>query len=137
MKTYEMITGAMSIMEWVELLEIKFINRKSVAILRSLSEEEQGEFDCDINNINWKEYIKNYIRGMQIYALNQDQVQVEHNLTQIIMKNKRLFDDVNEVLKPKKAKDLGFIDTSKINDIDRFTTFIKCILNERDEKSGY
>jgi hypothetical protein len=53
------------------------------------------------------------------------------------MKNKRLFDDVNEVLKPTKAKDLHFIDTSRINDIDRFNTFIKCILNERNEKCGF
>jgi hypothetical protein len=40
MKTYEMITSSMAIMEWVELLEIKFVNRKSLVILRSLSEEE-------------------------------------------------------------------------------------------------
>ena len=51
-------------MEYFELGDWKFVNKKSIDILRTLSPEEQVEFDCDVNNIEWVSYIQNYTRGL-------------------------------------------------------------------------
>lgn len=46
-----------------------------------MSKEEQIEFDADCRTIDWTIYFENYMRGIQIYALKQDQVKVEHKLS--------------------------------------------------------
>ena len=59
-------------LEHFELGDWTFVNKKSLQILKTLSPEEQVEFDCDVNNIEWESYLQNYARGIQIYAAGQD-----------------------------------------------------------------
>lgn len=44
-------------------------NEKINDLLKSMSPEEQVEFDCDVRNINWSEYLQSYCLGTQIYAV--------------------------------------------------------------------
>jgi len=53
MKLQEMFFQATKRMEYFELGDWKFVNARILPILKSLSVEEQEEFDCDIKNINW------------------------------------------------------------------------------------
>ena len=39
--------------EYFELGDWKFANSKMILLLKTLSPEEQVEFDCDVNNIKW------------------------------------------------------------------------------------
>jgi len=64
LKLQKLFFDATKRLEFFEQGNWKFINKKGLAILRSLSPEEQVEFDCDINNINWPAYMINYGRGM-------------------------------------------------------------------------
>lgn len=45
--------------------------------------------------------MENYLRGMSIYAMNEDKVEPRHNLDQVIMKNKNYFDDLRFTMKPR------------------------------------
>lgn len=56
-------------MEYFEWNCWKYMNKKSIAIMYSLEPEEQEEFNCDVGKIEWDSYLKNYARGLQIYAL--------------------------------------------------------------------
>ena len=46
-----------------------------------LSPLEKEEFDCDIKRVDWNTIFVHYIKGMAIWALKEDQVSPEHNLT--------------------------------------------------------
>ena len=76
-------------------------NEKMNDLLRQMSPEEQIEFDCDVRNINWPEYLQSYCMGTQIYAVFQDNVKEHHGLTQILRKNKEPFEDIYDTLKPR------------------------------------
>jgi hypothetical protein len=39
--------------EYFEIKSWKFMNRKTIALMHSLSPEEQLEFNCDVNTIDW------------------------------------------------------------------------------------
>jgi len=45
-----------------------------------MSEEEKLEFDCDFKKINWNTYLRDYCKGLFIYAIKEDIVAPKHNL---------------------------------------------------------
>jgi fatty acyl-CoA reductase len=55
--------------EWI------YINDRIYQVINRLSDEEKVEFDCDVNNIVWDEYLQHYVRGMLIWVLKQDLVE--------------------------------------------------------------
>jgi len=46
----------------------------------SMSLEEREEFNCDVRIINWRIYIENIIKGLQIYVFGQDTVMASHEM---------------------------------------------------------
>ena len=115
-----------------------------LAILRTLSAEEQEEFDCDVMNINWPVYMQNYGKGMQVYALFQDQVAAHHNMRQILMKNKVLWDDFRasfvgktNIVSHKPVDTLKIINEKRFNDYIRMRMLEKSNINSLPEDKKY
>lgn len=46
-----------------------------VEVLKLLSAEERLEFNCDCRNMKWDTFIRDYIKGMAIWALKEDVVE--------------------------------------------------------------
>lgn len=137
LKVNQMFFEANKRFEYFEYNCWKFMNKKSIAIMYTLEQEEQDEFNCDVGKIEWDSYLKNYARGMQIYALKQDQVEIKHNMTQILIKNKHQWDDWNESFEPKRnVQSHNFVDIKRILNQDRFNAFVKVLLNERSQQQG-
>ena len=63
-KVKKMFTDATKRFEYFECHEWKYLNKKSIALLRTLSPEEQVEFNCDVNDLDWDEYLHVYSRGI-------------------------------------------------------------------------
>ena len=76
-------------------------NKKIFDSLDKLSAEERRIFNCDVRTIHWPDYIVDYIKGLSIWALSEDQIEPVHNLKQIIHKNKRRFSDITFAMKPR------------------------------------
>ena len=45
-----------------------------------MTQEEFEIFYCDASKFEWDEYQKNYIKGLSIWALNEDQIEPVHGL---------------------------------------------------------
>ena len=93
-----------------------------------MSPEERREFNCDCKNYEWSTYILNYMKGMSIWALKENQIEPIHGLEQIVLKNKFRFDELkltlnnsNSVPKNKKSQ----IYEQKILNEARFYEFFK------------
>ena len=76
-------------------------NKKILDVIDKLSAEERIIFNCDVRTINWPDFIVDYIKGLSIWALSEDQIEPVHNLKQIIHKNKRRFSDITFAMKPR------------------------------------
>lgn len=63
-------------------------NKKINEILKSLSQQEQIEFNCDVKSIKWAEYFEKYLKGLAIWVLKEDMVAPSHNFKQINLKNR-------------------------------------------------
>jgi hypothetical protein len=50
----------------------QYENKKLVEVIKLLSMEEREEFDCDCRNMRWDTFIRDYIKGMGIWALGED-----------------------------------------------------------------
>ena len=61
-----------------------------------LSPEEFDEFCCETKNIHWEPFLKNYVKGMGIWALMEDHISPEHGLEQILLKNYNRFDNFKD-----------------------------------------
>ena len=98
-----------------------------------MSPEERQEFDCDCKNFEWETYVKNYVKGISIWALKEDQIEPIHGLEQIVIKNKFHFDDMkltlhgNVELKNKNS----IIYEPKILNEARFQDFFRQSLNSK------
>lgn len=46
-----------------------FENKKIFDVIDKLSDEEKELFSCDVRQIDWHQYIVNYIKGLSIWAL--------------------------------------------------------------------
>ena len=74
-------------------------NKNIYKVMETMSAEELKEFTCDCRLIEWSSYLINYTLGMGIWVLKEDQVAPEHQLKQILIKNKFRFDNIKETLK--------------------------------------
>ena len=97
----EKTEGLESVMNFFINGDWHYENKKIFGVLDKLSAEERTIFNCDVRKINWPDYIVNYIKGLSIWALSEDQIEPVHNLKQIIHKNKRRFSDITFALKPR------------------------------------
>jgi hypothetical protein len=75
------IDGTVGIFEFFFFGDWQYENKKIYKLLGMLSPEEREEFDCDIRRVDWNTLFVYYIKGMAIWALKEDQVSPEHNLT--------------------------------------------------------
>jgi hypothetical protein len=49
-------------------------------LMKRMSPEEQREFNVNCKDIEWYSYILNYMKGMSIWALKEDQIEPIHGL---------------------------------------------------------
>ena len=49
-------------------------------VLNRMSPEEQLEFECDPQKIDWQYTLYCYIKGLQIFVMNEDHVAPIHGL---------------------------------------------------------
>ena len=102
-----------------------FQNENIYKVMKAMSPEESMEFNSDSASFEWMPFIKNYMKGLAIYALKEDKVEPMHQFEQTIVKNKGYFYDINMALKPR----TNFIPKSSriyeasILDEDRFLDF--------------
>ena len=73
-------------------------SQKILDVLGRLSVQDREEFDCDCRKLDWPKYLSYYVKGLSIWALNEDQVEPSHGLDQIMLKNYKLFDNVRFTL---------------------------------------
>ena len=134
MRLQENYFAAMKRHEYLETADWKFINTKLFDVLDMMSPEEREIFSCDPRKIDWKDYIHKYCIGLQIYTLGQDTPNESHKLTQILMKNKNLFDDIKESFALKKnVVSVKFIKMENVINEKRYHSYIKMILEEQLE----
>lgn len=70
----EKTENALDIMHFFINGEWNYVNRRIYKPLEMLSSEERSTFDCDVRQIKWSEYIHDYVKGLSIWALKEDQV---------------------------------------------------------------
>jgi len=49
-----------------------YCNRKVFDILGKMSPEEQDMFFCDVRQIKWAPYLRDYTKGLAIWGMNED-----------------------------------------------------------------
>jgi hypothetical protein len=57
-----------------------FENKKIGKIIERLSPEEREIFHCDASSFDWPDYLNNYLKGLSIWALKEDQIEPGHGL---------------------------------------------------------
>ena len=92
---------ALEIMHFFINGDWRYINRRIYEPIEMLSPEERQMFSCDVRNIVWSEYLRDYVKGLSIWALKEDQIAPSCGLDQIMLKRKNLFDDMRLTMKPK------------------------------------
>lgn len=64
--------NAVDIMDFFINGDWQYENKRIDNALAMMSAEERIEFQCDTKTIEWEPYLINYIRGLSIWALNED-----------------------------------------------------------------
>ena len=72
--------SAVEIMDFFINGDWHYENSRIQEAYKLMSPEEAEEFDCDCRAIDWPSYLHNYIKGLAIWALNEDQISPEHGL---------------------------------------------------------
>jgi len=93
--------SSVSVFEFFIFGDWKIENKKIYKLTDMLSPEEKAEFQCDIRTVDWYPLIRDYIKGMAIWVLKEDQVSPEHGLIQIMLKNQAVRTDMHETMFPK------------------------------------
>ena len=57
-----------------------FLNKRIYKLFDRMSPEEREEFNVDCKNYDWFTYTLNYMKGMSIWALKEDQIEPIHGL---------------------------------------------------------
>ena len=115
----------------------KFFNNKILVILASLSPEEREDFNCDLKSLDWNEYVVDYYKGLSIYADQQDEIEQHHGLSQILIKNKNLYDDFKESYGSKEnIRARSFINMHEVLNERRFKDYLKAVLDDKTHRNG-
>ena len=85
--------NAVDIMDFFINGDWDYCNKKVHGILNKMSKEEQEIFFCDVKEIVWDDYLRDYIKGLAIWGMNEDQIAPEYGFEQIIYKNKGYTED--------------------------------------------
>lgn len=74
------------------------MNNKIYALIDRLSNVEKKEFNCDVLQIKWVDYLQTYMRGMQIWVQGYDTIVPEAKLNQILVQTDLGRDNLDLVL---------------------------------------
>ena len=74
-------------------------SKKLFELIDMLSPEEKVEFECDVRKIRWLHFLELFAKGLAIWVLQEDQIAPEHNLDQLMLKQKHYGDDLRQVAK--------------------------------------
>lgn len=70
--------NAVEIMDFFINGDWQFDNKRINLALAMMSHAEVDEFQCDVRTIEWHAYLRDYIKGLSIWALYEDQIAPEH-----------------------------------------------------------
>jgi hypothetical protein len=56
-------------------------NKKLFDVIDMMSPAEREEFPCDCRGFVWDDFLKDYMKGMVIFCLKENQVAPEYRLT--------------------------------------------------------
>ena len=79
----------------------RYQNRKTYKISSMLSPEEYEEFQCDCRKVYYPTYVRNYILGMAIWVLKEDNIHPRLNMKQLIIKSRTQGPEMYQYLIPK------------------------------------
>ena len=79
-KVYGKIDDMLEIYRFFIEGDWQYKNARIYGPLDLMSPEERMEFNCDTKTIEWPTYLANYLKGLSIWALKEDQVEPSHNL---------------------------------------------------------
>lgn len=63
---------AVSVLEYFTTREWKFNSSNVKNLYEKLSEHDSRTFNFDVKQVNWKNYIENYVEGIRLYILKED-----------------------------------------------------------------
>jgi len=72
-----------------------FESQKILNVLQEISPEEQLEFNCDVRNIDWLEFLGLYVNGIAIWCLGEDEIDPNYGFTQVLIKQAWYKNDFN------------------------------------------
>ena len=64
-------------LEFFKLTEFKFHSKNIDKLLKSMSKEDEAEFEIDVKMINWKNYFQKYVLGIRQHVLKQSSLTIE------------------------------------------------------------
>lgn len=67
--------------------EWRYLNNHIYSVIDRLSDQEKEEFNCDVLEIHWPQYLQHYLRGIQIWVMGHDIIVPEAKLDQIVLQN--------------------------------------------------
>ena len=70
----------------------KYINSKIYVPISLMSPAEIAEFNIETKNIIWEDFVANYMKGIGVWALNEDHISPEHGFEQLLIKNPKKFE---------------------------------------------
>ena len=97
----EKTTGLVDIMHFFINGDWHYENKKINRVIEKMTPEEFEIFYCDASKFGWDEYLKNYVKGLSIWALKEDQIEPIHGLDQIVRKNYNRFDNLKFSMAPR------------------------------------
>ncbi|CAN7998460.1 unnamed protein product [Ixodes hexagonus] len=71
-RLYDKVKTNMDLFEYFTTTEWYFHNDNVRALQSEMSPKDKEEFDFDVRNLDWKEYLFNYCMGIREYLLNED-----------------------------------------------------------------
>ena len=66
------LEGMVTIFDFFINGDWEFESKSVYPIMQQMSPQERLEFECDYHNIEWFEYILNYLKGIKIWVLKED-----------------------------------------------------------------
>lgn len=78
-KIYQKTDDTLEIFNFFIQGDWHYLNNRIYTLIDKMSPEERAEFNCDCQ-YDWFTYTKNYIKGLSIWALKEDQIEPIHGL---------------------------------------------------------
>lgn len=69
LKLYKKIHKFMDVLNYFTTRQWTFTNNTFKSVLDKMSQEDRGNFVCDITKIDWDQYFRTYMRGIRVYLI--------------------------------------------------------------------